>query len=206
MGTSSSHASRAYRTNVSRRYRLTPYLHFPFLTSQWKSPNSNQNHAHAHNQAGRDGAVIVNHLHEFYSVSRGRACEPGIVETCHFSLTCDLLNGNIFVHWREQDVHRMELVYEFSLRKEAEVESARRMLWNIMDYAVEERLQSIKAAIPAFARNRQQVQPAAESTIARSETSLNSRSWVQFPTPLTPTSVASEPVKKKRKGSNMETG
>ena len=206
MGTLSSHGGRVYRINVPCRYRLTPYLHFPFLTSQWKSPNSNQNHSHAHNQAGRDGAVVVNHLHEFYSVSHGRDREPGIVETCHFSLTCDLLNGNIFVHWREQDVHHMELVYEFSLRKGAEVQVARQILWNILDYAVGERLQSIKGALPEFARNRCQIQPAAESTIARSEMSLNSQSWAQFPTPITPRSVASEPAKKKRKGSNVQSG
>jgi len=100
-------------------------------------------------------------------------------------------------------VHHMELVYEFSLRKEAEVQSARQVLWNIVDYAVKERLQSIKAALPDFARNRHLLQPVAESTVARSKVSLNSQSWVQFPALLTPTSVASEPVKKKRKGSNM---
>jgi hypothetical protein len=77
------------------------------------------------------------------------------------------------------------------------------MLWNIVDYAVEERLQSIKAALPAFARNRRQIQTLSESTVARSETSLDSRFWIQFLTPLTPSSVASEPVKKKRKGSNV---
>lgn len=96
----------------------------------------------------------------------------------------------------------MELVYEFSLRKEAEVELARQMLWNILDYAVGERLQSIKAALPAFAINRRQSQHVPESTAARSETSLDSRPWIQFQTPATPTSVASEPVKKKRKGNN----
>ena len=53
-------------------------------------------------------------------------------------------------------MHYMELVYEFSLRKEAEVELTRQMLWNILDYVVGERLQSIKAALPAFAINRSQ--------------------------------------------------
>lgn len=47
----------------------------------------------------------------------------------------------------------MELLYEFSLRKEAEVKEARQMLRNILDYAVGEHLQSIKAALPTFARN-----------------------------------------------------
>lgn len=202
MGTSSNRAVRSCTTDALCSYRLTPYLHFPFLTSQWKSPNSNQNHSHAHNQAGRDGAVIVNHLHEFYSISRERKHEPNVVETCHFSLTCDLLNGNIFVHWREQNTHHMELVYEFSLRKEAEVESARQILWNIADHAVGERLESLKAAIPAFARNKRHFPPISENTTARSVTSLDSQSWVQF-RPSTPTSVVSEPAKKKRKDDNV---
>lgn len=52
--------------------------------------------SYAHNQAGRDGAVIVNYLHYFYTVAYGR--ESMVLETCHFSLTCDLLNGNILIH------------------------------------------------------------------------------------------------------------
>ncbi|KAF2734843.1 hypothetical protein EJ04DRAFT_576544 [Polyplosphaeria fusca] len=181
-------------------YRLSPYFHFPLLTSQWKTPNSNQNHSHAHNQAGRDGAVIVNHLHEFYSVAYGSEREPSIMETCHFSLTCDLMNGSIFAHWRDQETHHMELVFEFSLRKEAEVQVARRILWNILEYATGERLRSIKAAIPSFAGNRGQFRTVAGSAAALTEaSSLDSHAWANFPTPLTPASAASEPVKKRRK-------
>ncbi|KAF2727776.1 hypothetical protein EJ04DRAFT_581789 [Polyplosphaeria fusca] len=140
-------------------YRLSPYFHFPFLTSQWKTPNSNQNHSHAHNQADRDGAVI--------------------------------------------ETHHMELVFEFSLRKEAEVQVARQILWNILEYATGERLRSIKAAIPAFAGNRNQLGPVAGSAATFSEaSSLDSHAWANFPVPLTPASAASavsEPLKKRRK-------
>ncbi|KAF2622115.1 hypothetical protein BU25DRAFT_352826, partial [Macroventuria anomochaeta] len=138
--------------DILDRYQLTQYMHFSFLTSQWKMPNSNQNHSHAHNQATRDGAVIVNYLHKFYSMAYGR--EPSATETCHFSLTCDLLNGNIFVHWWDRDVHHMELVFEFSLRKEVEVQEARLILWKIVSYATTERLESIRAALPAFEERR----------------------------------------------------
>lgn len=176
MGTSFSCAGLRAWANDPYRYRLSSYFRFPFLTSQWKTPNSNQNHCHAHNQAGHNGAVIVNYLHEFYRVAYAGERDPTVIETCHFSLTCDLLRGNIFVHWQDEGVHHMELVYEFSLRKEQEVQLARQILWSILDYAVGERLRCIKAAIPAFAKKRGQFIPASESTTAHFKTSsLNSQ-------------------------------
>jgi hypothetical protein len=110
------------------------------------------------------------------------------------------MNGNIFTHWRDQGVHHMELLFEFSLRKETEVQAARQILWNILDYATGERLHSIRAAIPAFAENRGHIGSAVGSTIAFSEaSSLNSQAWTKFPAPLTPASIASEPVKKRKR-------
>jgi hypothetical protein len=91
----------------------------------------------------------------------------------------------------------MELVYEFSLRREAEVQIARQMLWNILDYAVGERLCSIKAALPAFNKNKGLLKAAIENTATHSETSsLKLKPWPTFLQPLTPASVASEPIKK----------
>lgn len=146
--------------------------------------------------------MIVNYLHKFYTVAYMR--EPTIVEICHFSLTCDLLNGNIFVHWRDQDIHHMELVFEFSLRKEVEVQEARTILRNIVEYATTKRLESIKAALPSFAEHRPSSETMLESTTAPSvSSSLNSHPWLHFETPATPTSVASEPVKKKRRGPGL---
>ncbi|PVI01604.1 hypothetical protein DM02DRAFT_704679 [Periconia macrospinosa] len=81
---------------VSCRYRVTPYLHFPFLASQWQSPMSNENHSFAHNKPGRDSVVIVNHMHELYSVARKE--EPNVIDICHFAFTYDMMYGNIFVH------------------------------------------------------------------------------------------------------------
>ncbi|KAL5420107.1 hypothetical protein PMIN04_006650 [Paraphaeosphaeria minitans] len=73
---------------------LTQYLLFPFLTSQWKTPNSNENILHAHNQAARDGAVIVNYLYNFYSLAYPDQ-GPAIIDTAHYSFTCDLLTAQI---------------------------------------------------------------------------------------------------------------
>ncbi|KAL5379351.1 hypothetical protein PMIN02_010964 [Paraphaeosphaeria minitans] len=73
---------------------LTQYLLFPFLTSQWKTPNSNENILHAHNQAARDGAVIVNYLYNFYSLAYPDQ-GPAIIDTAHYSFTCDLHTAQI---------------------------------------------------------------------------------------------------------------
>lgn len=109
---------------------LTQYLLFPFLTSQWKTPNSNENISHAHNQAARDGAVIVNYLHKFYSLAYPDQ-RPLVVDIAHYSLTCDLHRAQIWVHWRDDEGRRMEIIFEFSLRKENEIVDARGILKNI---------------------------------------------------------------------------
>ncbi|KAF2678984.1 hypothetical protein K458DRAFT_394391 [Lentithecium fluviatile CBS 122367] len=80
---------------------LTQYLLFPFLTSPWKTPNSNENISHAHN-------------------SRPRRCRHS-----HYSLTCDLHTAQIWVYWGDEEGHHMEMIFEFLLRKENEIVESR---------------------------------------------------------------------------------
>ncbi|KAF2241400.1 hypothetical protein BU26DRAFT_525225 [Trematosphaeria pertusa] len=185
-------------------YRLTPNVHLPFLSSQWKSPASDQHPSRAYNQSGRDGAAVVNHLHDFYIVAYPHR-EPTVVETCHYSLTCDLHYAQIWVHWRQQGAlavpdHHMELVEEFSMRKEADVRKARTVLRNILDYALGPRLQSLKAALPSFATNRV-YRGGTSTTGPGSETSLPMLHLPLTPSETlfrTPEETAKEPSKKRR--------
>ncbi|KAF2677726.1 hypothetical protein K458DRAFT_436363 [Lentithecium fluviatile CBS 122367] len=188
-------------------FAVAQSMHFPFLTSQWKSPNSNENLTTAANQSARDGAVIVNHLHEFYAAAYPDRA-PSVVDTCHFSVTSDLNYLEIWVHWRANgsDEHHMEQVDNFSLRKEEHVREARSLLRNIADYAVGDRLAAIKAAIPSFAESqlKGQVRPILppESTAPSSSASATSGRLLNFMFPMTPNStgsgsVMSEPVKKR---------
>ncbi|KAF1976061.1 hypothetical protein BU23DRAFT_552065 [Bimuria novae-zelandiae CBS 107.79] len=63
----------------------------PFGTAapKWKTPNLNENISHARNQAAREGAVIVNYLHEFYSLAWPNQ-KPVVIDIAYYSLTCDL--------------------------------------------------------------------------------------------------------------------
>ncbi|KAF1948946.1 hypothetical protein CC80DRAFT_529721 [Byssothecium circinans] len=164
---------------------LTQYLHFPFLTSQWKTPNSNENISHAHNQAARDGAVIVNYLHSFYSLAYPDH-EPGPIDIVHYSLTCDLHTAQIWVHWRDEEGHHMEIIFEFSLREVEEIVQARGILKNILNHAIGDRLAKIKSALPAFeksrARGKGPTVRAGMSTVAPSEVGSDLR----FQPPMTP--------------------
>lgn len=65
------------------------------------------------------------------------------------------------------------------------------------------RLESIKAALPTFARNRSQFKSVSESTVAYSEISSESGFQIASQPPLTLTSGASEQAKKKRKYTNV---
>ena len=168
------------------------------MTSQWKTPNSNENISHAHNQAARDGAVIVNYLHEFYSLAYLDR-HPLVVDTAHYSFTCDLHTAQIWVHWHDQEGHHMETIIEFSLRVENEIVKARGILKNILNYALGGRLENIKNTLPAFEKSRIKGKGptirAGMSTVAPSEAG----SEFVFQLPITPQSSASDPTKKKRK-------
>lgn len=128
-------------------YVLTLALYMPIFTAQWRTP-CNGTLYEAVNKAVLEGAAVVNHLHEFYSAARNTT--PSIVETCHFSFVSNLEHGQICIHWREDSKHHMELVHEFSLRSEDKIQDTRAILHNIKDYALNERLASIRKALPAY--------------------------------------------------------
>ncbi|PSN58799.1 hypothetical protein BS50DRAFT_345239 [Corynespora cassiicola Philippines] len=195
-------------------FPLTQFLHFPFLTSQWKAQIANENMLHARYQAARDGAVVVNYLREFYKNSD---IEPSIIRTCHFSLTCDLEMAEIWIHWHENKQHHMELINKSSLRQLSEVEGTRNVLRNIVEYSLDERLTEIKKAIPSFATQWAQgsVPAITEADRTASASSVPSLSDFQFAFPITPSSLGSssvtsaqsvvyEPAKKRRLNSSAD--
>jgi hypothetical protein len=186
-------------------YSLTQHMYFPFLTTQWKSPNGNETLNCAQNQAARDGAVIVQYQHEFYSIAHGSSLSP--VDTCHFSFVSDVNYGEIWVHWREGMNFHMEQIFSFSLRYEAEVQTARGYLRNICQYAVTERLESIRKSLPLFAQNRRDTYPPVSvSHYSASVTSVSqsSSSRLAFQAPPTPSSVEAEPVKKRQRTASSQ--
>ncbi|KAL6711787.1 hypothetical protein ACN47E_002830 [Coniothyrium glycines] len=129
--------------------------HFPFLTAQWKAAMSGENQIHASLQAARDGALIVNYMHQFYSTAYPNR-NPSQLYTCHVSLTTDMLTTSLWLHWREVDsvdkqvYYRMERIHSAHLHEVEELAVTRNMLHNYINYALKQRLASIKAALVPF--------------------------------------------------------
>jgi hypothetical protein len=182
-------------------------MHFPFLTAQWKVSNSSENLHSAQNQAARDGAAVVNQLHDLYTTAD--ATPPSPVQTCHFSVQTDLQHGGLWVHWRDDPDHYMELEYDFSMRDEVALETLRGFLRNILDNATGPRLKSLRTALPKFISSQTRgdypvVLPAAEDDSARSESAASvprslSGSQYQFKPPPTPSLTTSDPQKSRKR-------
>lgn len=196
--------------SILHSFSLTQYMHFPFLTAQWKVPNSNENLHTAQNQAARDGAAIVNHLYDMYVAANG-GTPPSTVQTCHFSVQTDLQHGGLWVHWREGAEHYMELEYDFSMRDEAALETLRGFLRNVLDNALGERLESIKATLPEFAESQARgrypaVRPLEDDATPSESSGAQPRSLSNtvftFKAPLTPSSTTSEPEKPRKRAKN----
>jgi hypothetical protein len=192
---------------ILHTFSLTPYMHFPFLTAQWKVPNSNENLHSAQNQAARDGAAVVNQLHDLYTTAD--STPPSPVQTCHFSVQTDLQHGGLWVHWRDGHNHYMELEFDFSMRDEVALGNLRGFLRNILDNATGPRLESLKTALPNFIDSQTRgdypvVLPAGEDDSARSESAASlprplSGSQFQFKPPPTPSSTTSDPQKSRKR-------
>lgn len=98
----------------------------------------------------------MRNLHDFY---RSAHDVTSIVDTAHFSLTTDTDSAKLWVHWLENaedrgaDYH-MELISQAFLRpltpRDTGMVDMRKMLRNIFEYAVTERLNNIKAAISSL--------------------------------------------------------
>jgi hypothetical protein len=138
------------------RHALTTQLHFPFLSCQWKSQKGGEGHCHASLQGARVGAAIVRSLLDLCQTAQHT---PSIVDTAHFSLTTETDTAKLWVHWLESredggaDYH-MELINQAFWRpltpRDTGMIDMRKMLRNILEYAVSTRLDNIKAAIASL--------------------------------------------------------
>lgn len=96
---------------------------------------------HARWQSARDGATIVNYVHDHFH---------------HFSITTDVMHTNLFIHWREsgQDdqgkpiiIRYMKSLHESSLQDKAGVEQIQNIINNIAAWAMGDRLDGIREAL-----------------------------------------------------------
>ncbi|KAF2877724.1 hypothetical protein BDV95DRAFT_559909 [Massariosphaeria phaeospora] len=122
-------------------------MYFPFMTGQWKR---SQNHTHALPQGARDGAVIVNYLRSFFKEARGdKVGEPGVTETCHFSITFDGWLVMVWVHWYDakSGAYNMESILDAAVNNKLSNIPYRAFLRNLQDHAMGSRLETLKDAV-----------------------------------------------------------
>jgi hypothetical protein len=115
---------------------------FPFLTAEWKSDGS-EGHTHAALQAVLGAACVVNNNYAFL---KHAGMMPTLLDTIHFSLTCNMDTVKLYVHWREffeGDIHHYsKRISSHGLRDADEDESNpdmlkfRARLRNILDSKV----------------------------------------------------------------------
>lgn len=182
--------------NLHHRYSVVyrSDTHFPFLTAQWKAAMSGDNQIDTRLQAARNGALIVLYMHQLCSHAypdRG----PSQLETCHATLTTEMISSYLWLHWREVDpvdgevYYRMEPIESAYLHKLSDVAETRKIMHNYIDYAMGERLESIKAALCPFWRNR----PTKRARRRQSQSSTTAPSLnLQFDIPVTPSSSSRE--------------
>jgi hypothetical protein len=117
------------------------------------------------------------------------------LETCHFSLTTEGYTIILWIHWWEVDpddgevIFWMEEVEVARMGKLGDLMDVRRILHNYLDFALGERLRSIKEALPAFWPNRPEKQ--VKKTKSQSSTTVSGLElWLDMP--MTPSSSVGE--------------
>ncbi|KAF2650296.1 hypothetical protein K491DRAFT_720895 [Lophiostoma macrostomum CBS 122681] len=148
-------------------------LHFPFFSSHWKAATGGESLQEAIAQAARDGTTIVNHLYDFYETVRGR--KPTAVEAHHLSITSNCDSVLIWINWREDDptlsphpMHYMRVLRSAHATDEGRLLDIRKVLKNHEAFALDRRIKTIKAALPAFRRNTTNPQSVSQSRVLSS--------------------------------------
>ncbi|KAF2123681.1 hypothetical protein P153DRAFT_303566 [Dothidotthia symphoricarpi CBS 119687] len=175
--------------------------HFPFLTAQWKSACFGESQVQASYQAARDGALIVNYMYQFYTLAYPNRA-PSQLDTCHMSVTTEGYTITLWIHWREistedgQVYFRMEIVDAVHMSKVKDLQTVRGILHNYVEYALGQRLATIKTALPAFWLNPARKKPMSQPTGTDASSHLNFN--VKLPTPSS-SGTAGRPAKKSKR-------
>lgn len=124
---------------------------FPFLTFQWKSALNGGTMEGAERQASRDGAALVNSMHQLLKAAYPHA-DPEPQNTAHISITCDMRTAVAWIHWRQIDdesniTYEMERLAQSFCNDYESMRQIRAVIKNATEYALDPRLKIIKSAI-----------------------------------------------------------
>jgi hypothetical protein len=123
---------------------------FPFITYEYKSPISSGTIAEAEQQASRGASAIVNSMYQFLRAADPDK-QPGVDDTSHISITCDMRTVVIWIHWREVDedgnvTYEMEKVAQSFCDDETALRGIRDVIKNVTEHGMTTRLSMIRQA------------------------------------------------------------
>ena len=150
----------------------------------------------------RDGAILC---HTMYCLllDAHRPQKPSAISTCHLSVACDMRTYAVYLHWckpcdesDERLEFRMQSVLDGMLKKERDVADSRLLIRNWVDWALRDRLNSIKEAL-----RKKSMDSAVDSGITSGMTTSETQLRLPSPDITVPESEdTGEPSKKRRIG------
>lgn len=149
----------------------------------------------AERQASRDGAALVNSMHQLLKAAYPHA-DPEPQHTAHISVTCDMRTAVAWIHWRQVDdesniTYEMERLAQSFCNDHEFMQKIRAVVKNATEHALGTRLEIIRSAIGAL---REKLE--AEGSVAQ----VSQQQMVPLPhlaTPSVSSTVSDGPVRKR---------
>ncbi len=149
---------------------------FPFFAAEFKGAGGNM--AEAEVQACRTGGAMVIALRELQKIP-GREWKQAGADTSTFTFTLAMSTSQVqlHVHWAEivpgnQPIYHMHLLHDYSLNRASNYRDIRRVLNNILDWGLKDRLNEGKEILHAIDIMHDKVPP---SKRARTSTGPSAR-------------------------------
>jgi hypothetical protein len=139
-------------TSHDRISQISPGILHPFIVLEWKSNATGGTQFDAQNQAARSAAALVHAQSMLYAAAQnGGLGNPA--DTACFSCTIDSATAYLWIHWRQEKGdppsphYHMELLYQLFLNDREAVWKLRRMIDNVFEWGMGERLDRVKATL-----------------------------------------------------------
>jgi hypothetical protein len=153
-----SNAQTHVNTVHDRISHISPGILHPFVIFEWKSNATGGTQFDAQNQAARSASALVHSQRTLHASSHsGYSGDPA--ETACFSCTIDSATVYLWIHWCEDKGepltahYYMELLFQLFLSDREAVWKLRRMINNIFEWGMGERLKRVKTTLDWIARN-----------------------------------------------------
>ncbi|KAI9760931.1 MAG: hypothetical protein M1840_002173 [Geoglossum simile] len=143
-------------TTYDRISRLSPGILHPFIVLEWKSTATGGTQFDAQNQAARTAAAIIYSQRTLHGVANTSDTGSAVNSAC-FSCTIDSATVYLWIHWCQDTgeppatCYHMELLFQLFLSDREAVWRLRRMINNIFEWGMGERLRWVMGVLDRIA-------------------------------------------------------